>query len=156
MTSFKPTKSIYQLIKRLLTESTSPALSKLRKITAGSAAFGLQPISASAVIAGGLRGGNALGLTTVNQTWFHMDVAWLFAKDDANALRVSQSIIDDIEYATKAQDSYLPYIFMNDANEKQDVIAHYGQANARKLKAVQAKYDPKCVFQRLVPGGFKI
>lgn len=156
VTSFKPSKSIYQTIGQLLNVSGSSNLVQLQSLTAGSAAFGLQPISISAIEAGIQRGGNALGLTPVNQTWFHNDAGWWFANDDTKARDTIKSITAEIETATKAEDSYLPYLFMNDASESQDVIAHYGAENVGKLKAVQAKYDPKGVFQKLVPGGFKL
>ncbi len=45
---------------------------------------------------------------------------------------------------------------MNDASYDQDVLAHYGAANLRRLRDVQARYDPDLVFQKLVPGGFKL
>ncbi|RYP06146.1 hypothetical protein DL764_003322 [Monosporascus ibericus] len=56
----------------------------------------------------------------------------------------------------EAQTYYVPYLFMNDASWDQDVIEHYGEDNVRKLKGIQAKYDPDQVFQKLVPGGFKL
>ena len=38
----------------------------------------------------------------------------------------------------------------------QAAIASYGAKNVQDLLAVQAKYDPTKVFQRLVPGGQKL
>jgi len=49
-----------------------------------------------------------------------------------------------------------PYIYLNYAGEKQDPLAGYGKANVAKMTALSKKYDPKGVFQKLVPGGFKI
>lgn len=38
----------------------------------------------------------------------------------------------------------------------QPAIASYGEKNVAKLHEVSAMYDPKGVFQRLVPGGQKL
>ena len=48
------------------------------------------------------------------------------------------------------------YIYLNYAYPKQDPIRTYGAENVRLLKNAAAKYDPKGVFQKLVPGGFKV
>lgn len=45
---------------------------------------------------------------------------------------------------------------MNYASAGQPVIEGYGEENVRFLREVSRKYDPKGVFQRRVPGGFKL
>lgn len=156
VTGFKSTQRIYQKIAHLLTVAESPKLAQLQSLTPFSAAFGIQPISASVITAGRERGGNPLGLSPVNQTWFHIDAGWWFPSDDVRVIDTFKSIIAEIETATQTQEDYLPYLFINDANESQDVIAHYGADNVSRLKDVQAKYDPWGIFQRLVPGGFRL
>ncbi|KAI5917428.1 putative FAD-binding oxidoreductase [Camillea tinctor] len=153
-TSFKPTKSMYASIKQIFDQST--AVTQLKSITAGTGIFTLQGVSPGAVEQGKLRGGNALGLEPVAQTWFHTDMGWWFPEDDDASHSAIRSLTDEVEAAAKDQDVYLPYLFMNDASAGQDVIKHYGMDNWRKLKEVQWKYDPRAVFQRLVPGGFKL
>lgn len=49
-----------------------------------------------------------------------------------------------------------PYIYLNYAGEYQDVLAGYGSASIAELKAMSEKYDPGQVFQKLVPGGYKV
>ena len=119
-------------------------------------ALGLQPNSASMVFAGNARGGNALGLQAVNQTWFVLDTGHEFSSDDESAHEVTREILARIENVSKSEGNYLPYLFMNDASYDQDVIGHYGTANVKRLKSVQRVYDPELVFQKLVPGGFKL
>lgn len=123
---------------------------------AGSQAFGIQPISASLVEAGNARGGNALGLNAVNQTWMVLTSGWWNAEDDETVYTATREMIDDIESASKEEDQYIEYIFMNDADWNQDVIQHYGECNVERLRKVQSEYDPNLVFQKLVPGGFKL
>ncbi|CAL8584107.1 hypothetical protein XPA_009712 [Xanthoria parietina] len=153
-TTFKPSNSLYQHLNNIIT--TAPELKTLTSVTAGALALAFQPISASVVHAGNARGGNALGLQPVNQTWFALDTSHFFPADDAVAHNATRGIHERIETLTRSNGSYLPYQFMNDASYDQDVLAHYGAANLRRLRDVQARYDPDLVFQRLVPGGFKL
>ena len=48
------------------------------------------------------------------------------------------------------------FIYLNYADRNQDPLGGYGPANVAKLKAASKKYDPGQVFQKLVPGGFKL
>ena len=131
-------------------------LSALEAVTSGTLTLGFQPISASLVNAGIDRGGNALGLSAVSQTWMVLDFGWWAGDQDAAAAIPVQQIVEYIEDDTKAAGAYLEYQFMNDANFEQDVIAHYGEANVERLLKVREVYDPSHVFQNLVPGGFKL
>ncbi|KAI4224938.1 MAG: hypothetical protein L6R36_004297 [Xanthoria steineri] len=153
-TTFQPSNSLYQHLNNIIT--TAPELKTLISVTAGALALAFQPISASVVHAGNARGGNALGLQPVNQTWFALDTSHFSPADDAVAHNATRGIHERIETLTRSNGSYLPYLFMNDASYDQDVLAHYGAANLRRLRDVRAKYDPDLVFQKLVPGGFKL
>ena len=48
------------------------------------------------------------------------------------------------------------WLYLNYANKNQDPLAGYGGANVAKLSAASKKYDPDQVFQKRVPGGFKV
>ena len=134
----------------------APELADIAKLTSGTIALGFQPISSGVVRAGYARGGNALGLESVDQTWFFLDTGWHFADGDTTAHNATRAINDRIETASRAAGFYLPYIFMNDASWDQNVIAHYGMKSVQRLREVQRKYDPEKVFQKLVSGGFKL
>ncbi|CAJ2510340.1 Uu.00g050430.m01.CDS01 [Anthostomella pinea] len=153
-TSFKPDAGLYKTVAETLT--SAPELSEIQNLTAGSIAIGWQPISTSAIEAGNARGGNALGLDCANQTWLVIDVGWWDEGDDDTANGATLSMIDKIEAASQGTGNYVDYIFMNDASVEQPVIEHYGPENLAKLRDVQRVHDPDLVFQKLVPGGFKI
>lgn len=48
------------------------------------------------------------------------------------------------------------FVYLDYANQAQDPIATYGRENIASLKRVADRYDPRGVFQRQVPGGFKL
>lgn len=153
-TSFLPDAGLYQTINNITTSSTY--LSPIESLTEGSMAIGLQPISASAVLAGNERGGNVFGLSAVNQTWFVLDVGWYESSKDSTAHNDTLVVREAVWNAAVAQGLQLDYLFSNDASWDQPVLQSYGSENVGKMKEVQALYDPLRVFQILVPGGFKL
>ena len=153
-TTLEPTLSLFPRISNVL--DTAPEVQSVTAATAGSLALAIQPISSNVVQEGIRRGGNALGLQATPQQWFTLDIAHWFAADDESVHDATKGVLERIEDVTKEEGVYLPYQFMNDASYDQDVIGHYGSENVDKLWAVSEKYDPEGVFQRLVPGGFKL
>ena len=60
------------------------------------------------------------------------------------------------DFATTIDHGNLKWIYLNYADKSQDPLASYGSENVQKMRDVAAKYDPKQIFQKLCPGGFKI
>ncbi|KAK7992739.1 FAD-binding oxidoreductase [Apiospora saccharicola] len=153
----KPTQELTAVIKDVMLHS--PHMQTIRAATAGTCAFSWQPISAHLVEAGQRTndgGGNALGLEAVAQSWFHIDLRWWRAEDDAVVTAAAEGMYAEIEAAAKKQGSHLPYLFMNDAHEGQDVLASYGEDSAKRMREVQEHYDPHRVFERKMAGAFKL
>ncbi|CAG8949541.1 hypothetical protein HYFRA_00007773 [Hymenoscyphus fraxineus] len=153
-TSFRPNKEIHEKIHKIITNPEE--LANLKKITAGTIVLGFQPISAAVAGHGTKRGGNALGLNPVAQTWMVADTAWWHKEDTKTATDFAANMFKKVDVATKASNLYEPYLFMNDAAREQPVIASYGAKNVARMKMVQKMYDPFCAFQKLVVGGFKL
>jgi len=153
-TSFLPDAGLYQAINNITTSATN--LAAIKSLTAGSMAIGLQPISASLVLAGQDRGGNVFGLPAVNQTWFVLDAGWWLPSEDHPGHNATLDVQESIWDAAVERGLEVEYIFSNDASYSQAVLQSYGSENVAKMKDVQACYDPQKVFQRLVPGGFKL
>ena len=85
-----------------------------------------------------------------------LTVQWSDASDDASVNNATQCLLrQGIEYA-KQENLYKKYIYLNYAIEPQDPIAGYGNENREFLRKTSRKYDPQQVFQKLVPGGFKL
>ncbi|KAL9075850.1 MAG: hypothetical protein Q9157_003840 [Trypethelium eluteriae] len=149
--SFEPDDALYKSLNSIMTGSAF--LQEITDVTNGTVALGLQPISASVIEAGFARGGNALGLSAINQTWYVIDSGWWDEEYDEMVHFATRDLVNQIGNQSNTPDSF---IFMNDASYDQDVIGHYGKENVAKLTEVQAKYDPDQIFQKLVPGGFKL
>jgi hypothetical protein len=66
-----------------------------------------------------------------------------------------QTLISTVEKETKAKGLYYDFYFLNDLGLEQDAFSSYKGGALSKFRAISKKYDPKGVFQRLVPG-FKL
>ncbi len=153
--SFEPTKAVLSDLGTLLLNA--PEISQSGAIEGGTFVVTLEPINAHAVTAGQANaGGNALGLKPVTQTWIILGNSWYGEDNDNVANKAMRSLQEKVVRLAKQHDAALDYLFMNDASSEQRVLASYGEPNVQKLRAVQRRYDPDSVFQRLVPGGQKI
>jgi hypothetical protein len=104
------------------------------------------------------KGGNVLGLDSVKDN----ALLWL---GTAAVKTVDQEKIvrDKMAAFSKAIEDYatfvggnVPWRYLNYADSTQDPLKSYGTTNINFIKMVAAKYDPYAVFQKKVPGGFKI
>lgn len=78
------------------------------------------------------------------------------ASDDAFVQTAVTDIIEKQKAVLKKGGYLVDFIYQNYADISQDVHGSWGAENVAKLKAASRKYDPKGVFQKMVPGGFKI
>ena len=82
----------------------------------------------------------------------------LWANASANTL-VEQAVKEiETNVTSLAKDAGLnrKFLYMAYANKGQGVIQSYGQSNVQALREVSRRFDPTGIFQRKVPGGFKI
>lgn len=85
-----------------------------------------------------------------------VSATWDNAADDDLIATTAKDLNNQIIAAAKAAGLWNKWIYLNYADASQDPISGYGPANAAKLRAVSKKYDPGQVFQKNVPGGFKL
>lgn len=64
--------------------------------------------------------------------------------------------VDQVQEAMTSVKAHNEFTYLNYAAPAQNPLASYGDVNVQFLKNVATKYDPEGVFQRLMPGGFKI
>ncbi|KAI1087102.1 hypothetical protein F5B19DRAFT_497707 [Rostrohypoxylon terebratum] len=103
-------------------------------------------------------GTNMLNLSEDEGTLVIIGVAggWANTADDALVTQAAQDIISKINTQAKVLGQSFDLVYLNYASPWQDVIAGYGPESLAKLQSVSRKYDPKGVFQKNVPGGFKL
>jgi hypothetical protein len=105
------------------------------------------------------RGGNMLGLDNVH----HNAVMWTAGVEvelDEAALAKAQAEMSkftaQVKEYSKSVNGDLDFLFLNYADASQDPLGSYGSTNIKHIRTTAAKYDPTGVFQRRIPGGFKI
>lgn len=103
-------------------------------------------------------GGNSLGLdrTEDDRLLYCLTVAWENEADDDVVYGGMKDLLDLAAEDAKAHDVFDEYIFLNYATPWQDPIASYGRDNVEAMQATSKRYDPGQIFQKAVPGGFKL
>lgn len=116
-----------------------------------------QPIGADWMRASESRGGNALGLDSSKIYLCYAEVVeWIGSAYDDIVAEWVQETTYAINNATIKAGLYDPFNYMGDSAGFQRIFEGYGEENHAKLQEVAKKYDPEGVFQRLMPGGFKV
>lgn len=85
-----------------------------------------------------------------------VDLSWQDPRDDGLFKQISDSTITEINNYAKSINKDNEYIYLDYAGKDQDPLHSYGSNNLSKLRKVAEQYDPNGVFQKLVPGGFKL
>lgn len=104
------------------------------------------------------QGGNALGLSSSSGPVFilNLNMRWDKIEDDERVLSVNRRIVAKMQDEAKRRNMEVEYLYMNYASEEQDVIGSYGEVERERLRSVAGRYDPRRVFQELMPGYFKL
>lgn len=121
-------------------------------------AISFQPMPTAITSKAKSRGGSSLGLDDSDGNLFNLllGVSWDASADDARIERQSKELFEKAEVEAKKLGLYNKYVYLNYAASWQDPISGYGTANKARLQTVSKKYDPRGVFQKQVPGGFKL
>ncbi|TID13183.1 oxidoreductase FAD-binding protein [Venturia nashicola] len=103
-------------------------------------------------------GGNSLGLEASNDDLVIVlaTTKWSSSTSDEVVNGVMKEFIDEAQGMAKRDGVFSRYIYTNYAAGWQDPMRGYGEGSLGFLREVSRKYDPGQVFQRQVPGGFKL
>jgi hypothetical protein len=117
-----------------------------------------QPMPTAITSKAASRGGNSLGLSATDGNLFNLllTVSWDTIADDERIEQHAKDLFQQSEDEAKKLGLYNEYLYLNYAAPWQDPISGYGAAQKAKLQAVSKKYDPQGIFQKQVPGGFKL
>lgn len=139
-------------------ETYLAALEPLKECEGITCSLTLQPYSTSLLRKSAELGGNVLGLSAEDGplvsilalTW------WKNRTDDEKIVGTFRKVIETIDQDAASRGTAVPFKYMNYAWDFQDPISSYGEENKAFLQEVSKKYDPEGVFQKGVPGGFKL
>lgn len=101
---------------------------------------------------------NALGLQNRTEDLM-IALIWPTWDDPADTQLVTKQtddLIYKIEKETKRLNAFDSFKYLNYAAQDQNPLATYGPESVNRLKKIQRKYDPRGVFTKNVPGGFKL
>jgi hypothetical protein len=87
-----------------------------------------------------------------------MLLAALWPNSTFNALveKTASKIVQEIVKIAREMDLLHEFQYLNYADPGQDPIGSYGPGNVRRLRETSRKFDPRGIFQRKAPGGFKL
>jgi FAD/FMN-containing dehydrogenase len=141
------------------------AYAQMKSITASlpilpgaSLSLTIQPIPTNLIAKSAPLGGNVLGLTPSEGPLVLVLVSatWDDPASDATFEAAAKSLHEYIVGTAKEKGVYNEWEYLNYAAAWQDPISGYGDPNKQFLQRTSQKYDPTGVFQKLVPGGFKL
>ncbi|KAF2751575.1 putative oxidoreductase [Sporormia fimetaria CBS 119925] len=117
-----------------------------------------QPVSYAMYSKSAATGGNVLGLDRFTDDTINVvfTVSWQLPLDSARVEARVKKLEGDIVALAKQRGIFNEFIYLNYAAPWQDPIRGYGQQNVAFMKAVSKRYDPGGLFQKGVPGGFKV
>ncbi|OTB07582.1 hypothetical protein M426DRAFT_268023 [Hypoxylon sp. CI-4A] len=118
-----------------------------------------QPLLASWAKHSAARGGNMLGLERLSDDCVNLVLA-VEVEDLQLSKEVAEpavrAMFEEVESYAKSIDKNVDFLYLNYCGGGQDPLRTYGEENVKRMKEASAKYDPARVFQKRVPGGFKI
>lgn len=86
----------------------------------------------------------------------HLTISWTDITDDDVIDTASRDLIAAIQRDVSALGDLDPFVYFNYAAAWQSPFAGYNQSELERLRNIRQQFDPRGVFTKLVPGGFKI
>ena len=93
---------------------------------------------------------------TDNFIMYQSYLSWSEAVDDELFIGLGLMLTEGIQKFAAIKGTAVDYLYLNYADKDQDPLSAYGADKVRFMKSVAKKYDPSGVYQKLLPGGFKI
>ncbi|RYP41989.1 hypothetical protein DL767_000620 [Monosporascus sp. MG133] len=113
----------------------------------------LQPLPAPLAKHAVANRGNVLGLDRVHNDCFLFMTVLQLAETVYPSYKAA---IEEVESYAKSVDGNIEFRYLNYCDSSQDPLGSYGKENIRNMGDATARYGPGGIFQKRVPGGFKI
>ncbi|RYP12520.1 hypothetical protein DL767_011250 [Monosporascus sp. MG133] len=120
--------------------------------------YTLQPYPKSLLEVSMTKGGNSLGLdpSLGPVVTIALLMYWASKSDDDAILGTFRTAIEKIKQDSISKGQAVDHIYMNYSFTFQDPIGSYGAENTEKMRRVSKRVDPDGLFQKGVPGGWKL
>lgn len=120
--------------------------------------FVFEPLPTIYTQFGEKNGGNSLGTTPKdgNAMILLLSLGWNDTDSDVLVMKTARRLLDGANEVARNMGLLHDFQYLNYAGPGQNPPASYGEFNLMKLRAASKKYDPRGMFQRQVPGGFKL
>ncbi|KAJ2892457.1 hypothetical protein MKZ38_009847 [Zalerion maritima] len=104
------------------------------------------------------KGGNVLGMDEVegNSLLWLLTITGTTPEHEAVIHTKGAAMKAALDEYAESIDAKVPLLYVNYADPSQDPLKSYGTRNLRFMEKVAAKYDPDGLFQRRVPGSFRL
>ncbi|KAJ4298223.1 hypothetical protein N0V90_006122 [Kalmusia sp. IMI 367209] len=101
---------------------------------------------------------NVLGLGRFEDDLINLlfTLIWPSPLDNERVYARMRKLEADLIQLAKDMGIYNEWVYLNYASQWQDPIHRYGDAEVAFMKSVSKQYDPQGIFQKAVPGGFKL
>jgi hypothetical protein len=120
--------------------------------------FAFEPLPTIYTRFGENNGGNSLGTSPKdgNAMILLLSPGWNDTNSDALVMKMARQLLSAANEIAESMGLLHNFQYLNYAGPGQNPLASYGASNLAKLRVASKKYDPHGVFQRQVPGGFKL
>lgn len=101
---------------------------------------------------------NVLGLDRFDDDLINLlfTIIWPSPLENDRVYARMRNLEADLVQLAKDMGIYNEWVYLNYASQWQDPIQRYGSAEVAFMKSVSKQYDPAGIFQKAVPGGFKL
>lgn len=93
---------------------------------------------------------------TAHHTVLLLAALWPTTASNPLVSQTAQTLLSAINNRARDMNLLHEFQYLNYAEPSQDPIGSYGDENVESLRRASREYDPRGVFQRQVPGGFKL
>jgi hypothetical protein len=120
--------------------------------------LGFFPITKAMLVNSHKAGGNAKDIDAEDGPLFIMmlNPTWNSSSDDDRVHEGVEKLLAASRAMASDRGLLHRYIFTNYAYYKENLFQGYGEKSLAALRETSQKFDPKGVFQKAVPGGFKL
>ncbi|KAF4633235.1 hypothetical protein G7Y89_g4884 [Cudoniella acicularis] len=134
------------------------AVTRIKNATGLTCSLTFQPYPVSLLETSAAKGGNSLGLDAAHGPVVSVLLLtyWNSKKDDARITEAMKGALESIQAQAVEKTTALKYVYLNYAADFQDPIGSYGGLNKAFLQGVSKTHDFEGLFQKGVPGGFKL